>query len=146
MPRFADAGVCSDPWTRLLAHALLRESRIFYGLELCDKPPGYTPRGFTDIWKGEYNGELVCVKVIRGRKLTFLREVERVGDCFTQSAAYSIRFIPGIPSCGRREQTQFSSKCAPRHPGFGGGVSGLHRESVDARREHCPVYQNEPRC
>jgi len=77
-----------------LTHALLRGSRIFPGLELCDKPPEYTPDGLTDIWKGEYHGEPVCVKVVRGRFLSDLRETERVrrsfhssGGC-TQSASF----------------------------------------------------------
>jgi len=73
-----EAGVCSDPWTRLLIHALLRGSRIFPGLELSDKPPDYTPLGFTDIWKGEYHGKLVCVKVVRGQFLDGLKKVEEV--------------------------------------------------------------------
>jgi len=73
----------SDPWTRLLIHALLRGSQIFPGLELCDKPPDYAPRGFTDIWKGEYHGEPVCVKVVRvqvvqGKVPIHLKEVKRV--------------------------------------------------------------------
>jgi len=63
---------------RLLTHGLLRGSRIFYGLKLCDNPPDYMVDGFTDIWKGEYHGEPVCVKVVRGRRLTCLREVEGV--------------------------------------------------------------------
>jgi len=61
-----------------LIHALLRGSRIFPGLELWDKPPDYTPLGFTDIWKGEYHGKLVCVKVVRGQLLKELKEVKRV--------------------------------------------------------------------
>jgi len=78
MPGWVRAGSCSDPWTRLLTHALLRGSRIFPGLELCDKPPDYTPLGFTDIWKGEYHGKPVCVKVVRGQDLTSLGKVEGV--------------------------------------------------------------------
>jgi len=59
-------------------HSLLRGSQIFPDLQLCDKPPKYTSRGYTDIWKGEYYGEPVCVKVVRGQELRCLREVERV--------------------------------------------------------------------
>ena len=139
-------GNYSDPWTRLLAHALLRGSRIFPGLELCDKPPDYSPLGFTDIWKGEYHGKLVCIKVFRGQYLEDLREVERVRRCFIQLKVYSVRFIPDIPSRGQREQAKFSSECAPHHPGFKGTVSALHHESVDARWEHHSLYPNEPGC
>lgn len=70
--------IWSNPWTRLRAHALLRESLIFPGLELGDNYPGYTPYGFTDIWKGNYHGEPVCIQVIRGRELGGLREIEGV--------------------------------------------------------------------
>ena len=78
IPDWRQAGICSDPWTRLLTHALLRGSRIFPGLELRNWPPDYTLAGFTDIWKGEYSGELMCVKVVRGQELTGLREVKGV--------------------------------------------------------------------
>jgi len=67
-----------DLETRLFTHALLRGSRIFPGLELYDHTPDYTPLGFTDIWKGEYHGDPVCVKVVRGKRLNCIREVERV--------------------------------------------------------------------
>jgi len=77
-----NASILSDPWTRLLTHALLRGSRVFPGLELCDKPPDYTYDGFTDIWKGEYDGEPVCVKVVRRRQLSGLRIVEGVWRLF----------------------------------------------------------------
>ena len=65
-----------------MTHALLRGPRIFPGLELCDKAPDYTPDGFTDIWKGEYHGESVCIKVVRGGYLPELRKVERVWRSF----------------------------------------------------------------
>ena len=68
----------ADPWTRLLTHALLRESRIFPGLELCNEPLDYTLPGFTDIWKGEYHGEPVCVKAVRRRDPSYLGDVEQV--------------------------------------------------------------------
>ena len=68
----------SDLWIRLLTHALLRGSRIFPGLELCDKPPDYTPKRFTDIWKGEYHGEPVCIKVVKRQLLEDQRRVEGV--------------------------------------------------------------------
>ena len=76
--QFQRIDIWSNPWIRLWAHALLRGPRIFLGLELCDDPPDYSHDGFTDIWKGEYHGGLVCIKVIRGRELTCLRGVERV--------------------------------------------------------------------
>ena len=71
-----------------MTHALLRGSRTFPGLELCDKPPDYTPYGFTDIWKGEYQGEPVCVKVARGQPLGDLMRVVLVRRLF-----YSIRGV-----------------------------------------------------
>jgi len=69
-------------WLRLYAHALLRESRIFPGLELCDEPPDCVHNGFADIWMGDYCGELVCVKVIRTQDRTPLREIEKVHGSF----------------------------------------------------------------
>jgi len=78
IPGREDAGRCSDPWTRLLTHALLRESRVFPGLELCENPPDYSPWGFADIWKGQYHGEPVCIKVVRGQMLIGLRRAEGV--------------------------------------------------------------------
>jgi len=54
-------------WCRLYAHALLRESQVFPDIELCGDSPDYTPRGFTDIWKGNCRGELVYVKAIRAQ-------------------------------------------------------------------------------
>jgi len=82
MPGLFGVGVLSDPWTRLLIHAHLRVPQIFPGLALCDKAPEYTPDAFTDIWKGEYYGTPVCVKVVRGQRLPGLREVERVWRSF----------------------------------------------------------------
>jgi len=146
IPGSTAAGLCSDPWTRLLAHALLRESRIFPGLGLCDKPPYYTPLGFTDIWKGEYHGEPVCVKVVRGQRLTSLREVDGVWRPFYSVEGVLSSLVPDIPPHYRSEQAQFSSKHPPRHPGFGGAVSVLYHEPMDARWEHYPVYPSEPRC
>jgi hypothetical protein len=34
--------------------------------------------GFTDIWKGNYHGEPVCIKTVRTRDTLLLREVEKV--------------------------------------------------------------------
>jgi len=66
------------------------------------------------------------------------------GDCFFQSEARSVRSISDIPPYGRTEQARSSSKCAPRHPSFGGAVTGFHHEPVDARWEHYPVYPGKP--
>jgi len=133
-------------WLRLYAHALLRESRIFPGIELCDKPPGCLRNGFADIWKGDYRGEPVCVKVIRTTNQIPLRGIENVCGSFTLSGMYSVHFIPGVPSSDQRGKFQSSSKCAPCHRGFGDTVSALHHESVDVRWEHCPVHPDEPKC
>ena len=65
-------------WSRLYAHALLRESRIFPGIELHDKSPGYSYFGSADIWNGGYCGQPVCVKVIRTRDRAPLVKIEEV--------------------------------------------------------------------
>jgi len=67
-------------WLRLYAHALLRESRIFPGVELHDEHLDCVHNGFADIWKGDYRGKPVCVKVIRTQDRTPLREIEKVSD------------------------------------------------------------------
>ena len=67
---------------RLYTHALLRESRVFPNLELCDEFPDYTPFGFADIWKGNYHGEPVYIKAIRTREWSPLREIKRVCGYF----------------------------------------------------------------
>ena len=64
-----------DLWLRLYAHALLRESQIFPGIELCAESPGCSSGAFADIWKGDYRGEPVCVKVIRTRQWTLLKKI-----------------------------------------------------------------------
>ena len=130
-------------WLRLYAHALLRESRIFPGLELCDESPDCLRYGFADIWKGNYRGEPVCVKVIRTQNQTPLMEIERVCGSFILSEMYSVHSIPDIPSCDRGGKAQPSSERASRHRGFGDIVSTLHHESVDARWEHRPVHPEE---
>jgi len=71
---------------------------------------------------------------------------KRYGGHFTQSEAYSVRFIPDIQPCGRKEQAKFSSERTPHHPCFGRAISGLHHESVDARREHYSIHRSEPTC
>ena len=131
---------------RLYAHALLRESRIFPGIELCDRSPDCLRNGFADIWKGEYHGEPVCVKVIRTENQTPLMEIKRVRASFISSEMYSVQPIPDIPPCALGGKAQPSSKRAPRHQGFGDFVSTLHHESVDARWEHRPVRPDEPGC
>jgi uncharacterized protein Usg len=78
-------------WFRLYTHALLLESRIFTNIELCDEFLGSMPTGFTDIWKGKYHGELVCIKAIQTRDLFCLREIKRVRGSFPPSEAYSLR-------------------------------------------------------
>jgi len=90
-----------DLWLRLYAHALLRESRIFPGVELRDESPGCSGDGFADIWKGDYRGELVCVKVIRTQNLNPLRRIRKVRGSVILSETRLIRFMPDIPSCKR---------------------------------------------
>ena len=138
-------GFGNGPWARLLIHALLRGSRIFPGLELCDDPPNYTSVGFTDIWKGEYHGELVCIKATRGDPNN-LEGAQQVRNRFIQSEVYQVRFVLEMPSCDRREHTQPSSERAPHHPGFECAVSALHYESVDAKWEYYSVYPSQYWC
>ena len=88
-----------DLWLRLYAHALLRESQIFPGIELSDESPDCLRNGFADIWKGDYHGESVCVKVIRTKRRDPLIEIERVCGSFLLSEMYSVHFIPDIPPC-----------------------------------------------
>jgi len=58
---------------------MLRGSQILPGLRLRDTPLDYNPLGFTDIWKGEYHGEPVCVKVVREQSLIVQhRKIEEV--------------------------------------------------------------------
>jgi len=135
-----------NPSLRLYTHALLRESRIFPGLELCDESPDCSPNGFADIWKGDYHGEPVCVKVIRTQNWSPLMEIESVCGSFILSEMYSVHSVPDIPSCDHRGQTQPSSERAPHHRGFGDIVSALHRESMDAEWEYHPVCPDEPGC
>ena len=85
-------------WLRLYAHALLRGSRIFPGIELYDDSPGCSCNSFTDTWKGVYRGEQVCVKVIRARDHTRSVELEKVRDSFVLSEMCSVRSVPDIPS------------------------------------------------
>ena len=85
-----------DLWLRLYAHALLRESQIFPGIKLCDESPGCSSGAFADIWKGDYRGEPVCVKVIRTRQWTLLKKIwvvcgsYFVNDVCTQQTSYQI--------------------------------------------------------
>lgn len=65
-------------WLRLYAHALLRESQIFPGLELYDESPGCSRNGFADTWKGTHCGELVCIKVIRTQDWAPLMNIGKV--------------------------------------------------------------------
>jgi hypothetical protein len=65
-------------WHRLYTHALLLESQIFPSIELTDDTPRYIPTGFTDIWKGKFNGQSVCVKAIRTWDLHYLKAIENV--------------------------------------------------------------------
>jgi len=74
------------PLFRLYAHALLHGSHIFPGIELLNESPDYEPRGFMDVWRGNYHGRQVCVKSIRIRNTTHLKEIKKVrGSFFNQS-------------------------------------------------------------
>ena len=85
-------------WFRLYTHALLRESRILPNLELYDESPGYSCDGFADTWKGNYRGELVCIKAIRLGNQVRLREIEKARDRFIFSELYSVCSVPDLSS------------------------------------------------
>lgn len=69
-----------DLWLRLYAHALLRESKIFPNINLDDWPQDYKLLGLADIWRGDYRGEPVCVKVIRTQDRIPLTRIKAVGS------------------------------------------------------------------
>lgn len=135
-----------SPWLRLYAHALLRETRIFPGMELRDESPGCSHNGFADIWKGDHHGEPVCIKVIRTRKSIPLEKIKKVCGSFILLETCSVRSIPGISCCKGRGETRPTSERAPRYRGFRGIVSALHHESMDVEWEHHPVHPGEPGC
>ena len=68
--------VCSyHLWTRIYAHALLLESRIFPYIRLDDESPDYLPFGFVDTWKGNDFGRPVYIKAVQ---IKGTRRTERV--------------------------------------------------------------------
>jgi hypothetical protein len=83
---------------RLYALALLYESRIFPNLELCDESLFYSDDGLTDLWRGYYGGELVCIKAIRTRDQTHIREIESVCSSLNFLEVCSVCFLPDLPS------------------------------------------------
>jgi len=135
-----------DLWLRLYAHALLRESLIFPGVGLSDKYPEYSRSGFADIWKGDYRGQTVCIKVIRSRARIPLVNIQKVCDSFNLSTTCSACFIPDIPSRKPRGEARSSSEHSPRYRCFGHIVPTLHHEPMDARWEHHPVHPDEAGC
>jgi hypothetical protein len=107
------------------------------------------PTGFTDIWKGNYDGKPVCIKAIRTKDLNRLREIQGVRDSLVASTAYSAHFIPDLPLV----QAHFPSEFTPRYPDFrdavsvsGAPISVLLHEPVDARWERHTVHPDEPKC
>lgn len=80
----------SGLWLRFYVHALLGRSRTPPNVELCDETPDYAPDGFADIWKGDYRGELVCVKVIRTQDPVRLSEIRKVWGSFISSWTHLI--------------------------------------------------------
>ena len=57
-------------------------------MKLSNESPSYMPTGFTDIWKGNYHGEPVCIKAIRTQDPIRLREIESVCCPFILPEAY----------------------------------------------------------
>jgi len=86
-------------WLRLYSHALLLGSQTFPGIELFDESPGCSPNGFVDIWKGDYHGKSVSVKVIRTQDQTPLIKIKKVYSLFVISNTHSSHFLPDIPPC-----------------------------------------------
>ena len=135
----------SDLWLRLYAHALLCESRIFPNIELCDEPPDYVPEGFTDIWKGRYHGEPVCIKVVRTQNPIRLREIKRVRDSLILLVVHLARSIQDLQSSNQRGQAHLPSEHTSNHRGIRHAVSTFCSDPVDAGWEHQPVHRNPPR-
>jgi len=71
------------PLFRLYAQALLRGSRIFPDVELCDESTDYDPFGFADIWKENYHGDQVCIKAIRICDTSSSEMIKRVRGSFS---------------------------------------------------------------
>lgn len=66
---------------------------MFLDVLLCDELPlDHTPIGFADIWKGNYRGELVCIKAVRTRSTFRLEEIKRVRGSFIESEINSVSF------------------------------------------------------
>ena len=133
-----------DIWSRLYVHALLRESRIFPGVELHDETLDYLRYGYADLWKGDYRGEPVCVRAIRLRDPARLTDIKTVRDPSRLLRSRSVRIIAGILSCEQRGQA--SSQRAAHRRGFRDTVSALHHESMDDEWEHRQVYPGQRRC
>ena len=102
-------------WFRLCTHALLLESRIFPDIELHDESLGYVPTGFTDIWKGKFDGEPVCVKAIRTQDPIRLREIESVCSSFVSLETYSASSVLDLLLRSRWARAHFPSERTLHH-------------------------------
>ena len=60
------------------AHGVLPRSYHPVGVTLCDTIP-YASGGFADIWKGQQDGETVCIKAFGTQTATNLDKIKRVG-------------------------------------------------------------------
>jgi hypothetical protein len=59
-------------------YAVLPKSRFLPGVTLIDTIP-YASSGVADIWKGDQNGNQVCVKAFRTHTAGYLDKIKRVG-------------------------------------------------------------------
>jgi hypothetical protein len=66
-------------------------------MELCDESLDYTPYGIVDIWRGNYRGNLVCIKAIRIQDPICLNEIKVVCGALLLSEVYSAHFVLDFP-------------------------------------------------
>jgi hypothetical protein len=60
------------------AHGVLPRSYYPVGLSLTDTIP-YASGGFADIWKGQRDGDMICIKAFRTQTAANLDKIKRVG-------------------------------------------------------------------
>jgi hypothetical protein len=138
-----------DLWIRLYVHALLRGSYIFTDLQFPEPPaesPTFDPSGFIDVWRGKYHGNPVCIKFIRTRNKANLRKMKKVHGSLFRPESNSPSILPDLSSRRSRVQEFFPPKYTSRRSSFAGFVPVLYHESMDARRKHYAVHEEESEC
>lgn len=104
--------------------------------------------GYADVWKGEYRGQDVAVKVIRTYKNSDLKKILGVsGWLFLIFAVAGLTvFSEEILQGGRNVENPPTSKCpiAGRSDHVGSSVRNGIR--LDAEWEHQRIREDEPGC